>query len=226
MIMDLHNHTIFSYDGQNSPEQVIENAINNGIDVIGITDHQFSIGPRIGEYIDKLLECKKRYAREITVLAGLEIGTRPRPDDLITYDIQKLDYVLFESLDDYRAMDFFEFVSWRHRFDCPVGLAHCDIFAMSEMYGMDMTKVLRDENIFWELNTSGNYNCYYDFLTNKGKRDAIRRACVGVSIGSDTHALYEYRLAQLVRANELVEAEGFKKPFNMVTESDISTKSV
>ena len=215
MIMDLHNHTIYSYDGQNSPEQIIENAINNGIDVIGITDHQFSIGSRIGEYIDKLLECKDKYAKDIKVLAGLEIGTRPRPDDLFTYDIQKLDYVLFESLDDYRAMDFFEFVSWRHRFDCPVGLAHCDIFAMGEMYGADMTKVLRDEDIFWELNTSGNYNCYYDFLTNKSKRDAIRRAGIGVSIGSDTHALYEYRFAQLVRANELVESEGFKTPFNM-----------
>ena len=215
MIMDLHNHTTYSYDGQNSPEQIIENAINNGIDVIGITDHQFSIGSPIGEYIDKLLECKEKYAKDIKVLAGLEIGTRPRPDDLLTYDIQKLDYVLFESLDDYRAMDFFEFVSWRHRFDCPVGLAHCDIFAMGEMYGADMTKVLRDEDIFWELNTSGNYNCYYDFLTNKSKRDAIRRAGIGVSIGSDTHAIYEYRLTQLVRANELVEAEGFKKPFNM-----------
>ena len=28
MIMDLHNHTIYSYDGQNSPEQIIENAIS------------------------------------------------------------------------------------------------------------------------------------------------------------------------------------------------------
>lgn len=215
MIMDLHNHTVFSYDGQNSPEQIIENAIAHGVDVIGITDHQFSIGQRIGGYINKLNECKAQYAGQIKVLAGLEIGTRPRPDDLLTHDLEGIDYVLFESLDDYRAMDFFEFTSWRHRFNCPVGLAHCDIFKMGEMYGVDMPAVLKKENIFWELNTSGNYSCYYDFLTNKGKRDAIRRAGLGVSVGSDTHALYEYRPSQLRRANELVEAEGFMKPFQM-----------
>ena len=213
--MDLHNHTVFSYDGQNSPEQIIENAIEHGVDVVGITDHQFSIGSGIGEYIKRLSDCKAKYAGRIRVLSGLEIGTRPRPDDLFTQDISWLDYVLFESLDDYRATDFFEFVSWRHRFGCPVGLAHCDIFKMSGMYGVDMPAVLKKENIFWELNTSGNYSCYYDFLTNRQKRDALRSAGVGVSVGSDTHALYEYRHPQLIRANELLESEGFLKPFNI-----------
>lgn len=42
--VDLHNHTKFSYDGSNTPEEIIENAIRHGVDVIGITDHQFSIG--------------------------------------------------------------------------------------------------------------------------------------------------------------------------------------
>ena len=215
MRMDLHNHTVYSYDGQNSPEQMIENAIENGIDVVGITDHQFSIGGGMSGYIKRLGECKEKYAGKIKVLAGLEIGTRPRPDDLFTQDIRGLDYVLFESLDDYRAMDFFEFTSWRHRFDCPVGLAHCDIFKMGELYGVDMPAVLKRENIFWELNTSGNYSCYYDFLTNRKKRDALRSVGVGVSVGSDTHALCEYRLPQLIRANDLLEAEGFLKPFNI-----------
>lgn len=41
--VDLHNHTKFSYDGSNTPEEIIENAIRHGVDVIGITDHQFSI---------------------------------------------------------------------------------------------------------------------------------------------------------------------------------------
>ena len=145
--MDLHNHTVYSYDGQNSPEQIIENAIEHGVDAVGITDHQFSIGSGIGEYIKRLSDCKAEYAGRIRVLAGLEIGTRPRPDDLFTQDISGLDYVLFESLDDYRAMDFFEFVSWRHRFGCPVGLAHCDIFKMGGMYGVDMPAVLKKENL-------------------------------------------------------------------------------
>lgn len=213
MIMDLHNHTTFSYDGKNTPEEIIENAIEHGVDVIGITDHQFSIGYGIRSYVKKLLECKAKYDGFIKVLAGLEIGTRPRPDELFTYDIAELDFVLFESLDDYRAMDFFEFMQWRHRFDCPVGLAHCDIFEMGERYGVDMTEELKRNKIFWELNTSGNYNCYYDFLTNASKREAIRRAGIGVSIGSDTHSTDEYRFKQLKRANELVAQNGFKLPF-------------
>ena len=41
--------------------------------------------------------------------------------------------------------------------------AMSDIFAMGERYGLDMTEVLKNENMFWELNTSGNYDYYYDY---------------------------------------------------------------
>lgn len=215
MIMDLHNHTFYSYDGVDSPECVIENAIKNGVDAVGITDHQFSIGRDIGRYVERLLECKRKYAGQIRVLAGLEIGTRPSPNDLLTYDTDKLDYVLFESLDDWRAMDFYEFIAWRRRFKCPSGLAHCDIFALSERYGLDIPSILKKENIFWELNTSGNYNYYYDFLTNSAKRTAVKNAGIKVSVGSDTHSVAEYRRKQLIRANELVSELGLTRPFNI-----------
>ena len=58
--VDLHNHTKFSYDGSNTPEEIIENAIRHGVDVIGITDHQFSIGenlPIYYEYKDNVYLC-------------------------------------------------------------------------------------------------------------------------------------------------------------------------
>lgn len=213
MIMDLHNHTIFSYDGSNTPEQIIENAIKCGFDAVGITDHQFTIKNRIGEYIDRLTECKEKYASQIKVLAGLEVGMNPRPTDLFADDTKGLDYVIFERMDKDAGTDFYEFLPWRHMFDCPVGLAHCDVFKLSERYGKDMLKVLRDENIFWELNTSGNYNYYYDFLTNESKRNAIKQAKIGVSIGSDTHAVCEFRKGQIIRANELVTEMGLPLPF-------------
>ena len=44
---DLHNHTRFSYDGSNTPEEIKENALSNGIELVGITDHQFSFGSDI-----------------------------------------------------------------------------------------------------------------------------------------------------------------------------------
>ena len=213
MIMDLHNHTVFSYDGRNTPEEIIENAIDNGIDVVGITDHQFSIGTGLDVYKNRISRCAAKYSRYIRVLTGLEIGTRPRPDDLLSYDLDGVDYILFESLDDYRAMDLFEFVRWRQRFSCPVGLAHCDIFAMSERYGLDMTEVLRTEDIFWEINTSGNYPYYYDFLTNSAKREKVRRSGIGVSIGSDTHDISSgFRARQLRSANELAAETGLNVP--------------
>lgn len=203
---DLHNHTIFSYDGTNTPEEIIENAIAHGIDVIGISDHQFSIGKSLDEYKRRLFECKRKYAGKIKVLCSLEIGTRPAPDDLDPRDTDNLDYVLFESLDDERAMDLYEFLKWRRSFRCKCGLAHCDIFRMGERYNTDMLKLMKQHNLFWELNISGNYDYYYDFLTNAKKREAVKQSGVTMSVGSDTHWIEEYRFRPLRRANELVRA--------------------
>lgn len=214
MIMDLHNHTVYSYDGSNSPEQIIENAITVGFDIVGITDHQFTIQNRLGEYIERLAECKRKYSSQIKVLAGLEISMQPRPNGLFAADTDGLDYVIFERLDRCNAADFYEFLAFRRRYNCPVGLAHCDVFKLSEQYGIDILSVMKDEEIFWELNTSGNYNYYYDFLTNAKKREAVCRSGVGVSVGSDTHAIFEFRKKQIVRANQLREELGLPLPFD------------
>lgn len=205
-IIDLHNHTTFSYDGKNTPEAIIQNAIAHNVDVIGITDHQFTIRQDLEYYISYLKYCKKKYSGQIQVLLGLEIGTRPAPSDLLASSCAQLDYVLFECLDDSqdRAMDLFEFLEWSRMFQCRKGLAHTDIFALGEKYGLDMIKTMRKYNLFWELNTSGNYTYYYDFLTSQKKREAIQRSGLQMSIGSDTHSIDEYRFKQLKRANELL----------------------
>lgn len=210
--VDLHNHTIFSYDGSNTPEEIIENAISHSVDVIGITDHQFTINEKLPEYFEYISHCKIKYRDKIKVLCGLEIGTRPRPVNLQAAASQQFDYVLFESLDDTRAMDFYEFLEWRRLFTCKVGLAHIDIFKLSERYGADMIKILKDNDIFWELNVSGNYDYYYDFLTNDKKQQIIRDSKITVSIGSDTHWIEEYRFKQLRKANELMQKLGNPLP--------------
>lgn len=215
MIMDLHNHTIHSYDGSNTPEEIIENAIKNGIEVVGICDHQFTVRDHLEEYTEHIYMCKEKYAQYIKVLVGLEIGMAPKPSDLLVSDANKLDYVLFERLDRQAATDLFEFLQWRKLFKCPVGLAHCDVFKMSERYGVDMLDIMYRENIFWELNTSGNYDYYYDFLTNHNKRETIKCSGVGVSVGSDTHAVFEFRKKQILKANELVGQLGLPLPFEL-----------
>ena len=210
--VDLHNHTVFSYDGSNTPEEIIENAVSCGVDVIGITDHQFSIGENLPTYYRYIRHCRLKYADKIRVLCGLEIGTRPAPSESLPRATEMFDYVLFESLDDERAMDFYEFLEWRRLFKCKVGLAHADIFKLGERYGMDILKVMRDNDIFWELNTSGNYIYYYDFLTNEKKQRAVKESGIPVSVGSDTHAVNEYRKKQVRRANELLQKLGIPLP--------------
>ena len=205
---DLHNHTTYSYDGSNSPEEIIENAIAHSVDVIGITDHQFSIGGNLNKYFEHINICKARYADEIKVLCGLEIGTRPAPQDFPASNADFLDYVIFESLDSTTAMDFYEFLEWQRLFKCKKGLAHTDIFDLSQRYGIDVVEVMKQNNLFWELNVSGNYTYYYDFLTNEKKREIIKKSGITISIGSDTHWIEEYRFRQLRRANELIGESG------------------
>lgn len=211
-VVDLHNHTVYSYDGSNTPEEVIENAIRYGIDAVGITDHQFSICENLPYYFAHLQWCKQRYRDKIHVLCGLEIGTRPKPSDLLAAAAMNFDYVLFESLDHSRGMDLFEFFEWRRLFDCKAGLAHTDIFALSQRYGVDLLQRMKQENLFWELNTSGNYNYYYDFLTNPKKRQQVSQSGIEVSIGSDTHCLAEYNIHKIRRANCLVRELGNPLP--------------
>lgn len=202
-IIDLHNHTKFSYDGQNTAREIIENAVAGGVDVIAITDHQFSIGTRIGEYIGEINALKAEFEGRIKVLCGLEIGTRPKPSDLPPKISGMLDFCLFESLDSKNGMDIYEFLEWNRQFLCPTGLAHTDIFGLSKRYRIDILKVLKRENIFWEINFSGNYDYYFDFITNKQKQNAIKESKIAISIGSDTHWTGDFDKKRLVQANEL-----------------------
>ncbi len=209
MIIDLHNHTYFSYDGCDSPERIVENAISCGIGAVGICDHQFTDGFNVDKYIRELRTVKEKYKGKCNVKIGLEVGTRPKPDNLFAKSVsRKLDYCLFESLDSEKGMDFYEFLAWRKLFSCPVGLAHTDIFALGERYGVDILKILTEEDIFWEINTSGNYSYYYDFITNKNKQALVKTSGIVLSIGSDTHRCSEFNVKKLVSVNELVNELG------------------
>lgn len=207
-IVDLHHHTTYSYDGSSTPDEVIQNAIAHGVSVLGITDHQFSIGTSLYTYVREIRALQRKYQDHIRVLCGLEIGTRPAPNDFLTSSSEDLDYCLFESLDHPKGMDFYEFLEWQRQFRCPRGLAHTDIFRLQERYGADILQIMREENLFWELNTSGNYIYYYDFLTNQKKQKKVQKSGIRMSIGSDTHWVGEYSFSRLTRANQFVSDLG------------------
>lgn len=76
---DLHTHTLFS-DGQNTPEEMIQAAIEKGLDTIGISDHSYTFFDesycmarnRIPEYRQIIAELKEKYSSQIKVLCGIE----------------------------------------------------------------------------------------------------------------------------------------------------------
>ena len=60
MLVDLHMHTVYS-DGVYSPSDVVAMAINSGVDVISITDHD-----TIDAYTDELYSYAKSKNIKIT----------------------------------------------------------------------------------------------------------------------------------------------------------------
>ena len=65
MKIDLHIHTKFSWDGFSSPREVVDAAIQKGIDCICITDHN--------EIKGAIEAMKYGFDKNILVLPGIEI---------------------------------------------------------------------------------------------------------------------------------------------------------
>lgn len=211
-LSDLHNHTTYSYDGECAPEEIVENALRYKLDAVGITDHQFSFPDRLFMYHSHISLLKKQYKGRIRVLEGLEIGTRPRPRDLITTVLSDFDYVLFESLDHEKGMDLYEFLEWRRLFECKVGFAHTDIFALEKRYGIDMLDIMKKERIFWEWNLSGHYPYFERFVRSPELISRVAKSGIEISIGSDVHQLSNFRYDRLAAAHELREVMGNPLP--------------
>lgn len=87
MKSDFHMHTGFSTDSESTPEQMIEGAIQKGLQTICITDHQDIDFPEhvsltgfrldFDEYFKKLRELQLKYKNQIEVLIGVEFGLQP-----------------------------------------------------------------------------------------------------------------------------------------------------
>lgn len=79
ILQNLHTHTIFD-DGKNTPEQMIQAALDAGLDSVGISVHSplpFNNdwcvpSDRVGLYIDEMSRLKKLFGGKITVYTGIE----------------------------------------------------------------------------------------------------------------------------------------------------------
>lgn len=176
MIQDLHSHTYYSFCGADTPEQVVETAIAGGIEMLGITDHNYGIGyartdvffsttaeitdnyqQTLKRYFDHISLLRDKYAEKIEILRGIEVctlnqGRLPLPESA---DISFFDYCLIENLDNENSVTKGDLFAFAKRCGCPVGVAHTDLFAHIHRLQLDPLsyfKKMADHNIFWEMN--------------------------------------------------------------------------
>ena len=82
MLSDCHMHTRYSADSDAEPEKMIQSAVAHGLEAICFTDHEdiglFQEGKEwvidTKAYFEELGRLKQRYARQIDVRIGIEMG--------------------------------------------------------------------------------------------------------------------------------------------------------
>ncbi len=189
MIQDLHAHTYYSFDSIDCPERVIERAIADGIQQLGISDHNYGVGcarkefcwdqgtrltadygQTLRRYYDHITLLKEKYAKKIRLLCGIEICTLQGKDDYALphlADVSFFDYALIENLDHPTSITNGDIFSFAKRCGCPVGIAHTDLFAFISSIGEEPHRYFRkmaENGIFWELNV--NYDSIHSFKTH------------------------------------------------------------
>lgn len=179
MIQDLHSHSYYSFCGRDTPETLVEAAINGGIQLFGITDHNYGIGCArpdvfnaqtveivsdyhltLKRYFDHINLIKEKYEPQIQVLRGIEVsvynkGRFPIP---LQTDLSYFDYCLVEHLDHPEGnvinSDIFAF---SRKAGCPVGIAHTDMFTFIRKLGVEPLAYftqMAQAGIFWEMNVN------------------------------------------------------------------------
>ncbi|MBQ1210996.1 MAG: PHP domain-containing protein [Clostridia bacterium] len=208
-IMDIHSHTYYSRCGRDQFEQIIEAAIDGGVELFGISDHNYGVGDRIEEYRAKQAEMREKYKDRIRVLSGFEICTLKDPALVgYTYDyplsrLEGFDYVLVENIHDERSVWGLDLPEMRKDFPCRVGIAHTDLIGLARQLGEDPTAFLRrfaEKDIFWEMNVSydsiHNYREHAYVLRLKEseeEQEMVRRSGIRLSVGFDGHRVEDYR---------------------------------
>jgi histidinol phosphatase-like PHP family hydrolase len=200
-MMSLHNHTNFS-DGTWSPAEVMEAAAAMRLKAVGITDHFAAthvnaVMPEyLANYVAKVKEAATQYAGRIDVFVGAELHAsqdRTVFEQVDLAALAQLDFLVVEYVGDESrgGMPFWEFIEFRKRIPCPVGLAHTDVaLTMGHVEARELAELLKMERIFLELNTNKQYSRlgkqFYRHWPELFRE--IGRAEGELSIGTDVHS--------------------------------------
>ncbi len=223
--MNLHNHTEFS-DGSFSADDIVNFAINSGLDMIGISDHFFTskifwdysyqewIEVNWGRYLLMLENVTSWFShKKIRILKGIEIDSceerlQVKLESLPWKDINgRLDYVLVEYVGETHigGMKLEDLGRIRELCQIPIILAHPDIDFLKLALPLDKVfGILRQYDIALEIPAGYRNQWFWNNNDPKLLQDLT------LSIGSDTHddlaqAGDIYRTLEFLQKNNLAD---------------------
>lgn len=217
MYFDLHNHSEHSRDAQDSIEKIVLNGIECGLDCVGISDHNYWITGHFDDELNEINDVRAKYSDKINVLRGMEVSFL-RPDGIDPKTLDGYDYVLLEYFVQ-AGVDFERVCKFADLFPCRVGLAHIDIFEYSEKNNVDALAMMAKHDIFWELNV--NFDTIHAhreheyckrFKTDSAQQNRIKELGIELSVGFDTHALYDYDSERVKSMCDFIDSCGFNVP--------------
>ena len=219
--IDIHTHTYYSHCGKDDPHDLICKAIEHGVSLLGICDHNYGIADRKAEYLEKMRNLAKQYQPQIKILCGIEIATVPHHyEQGIEQDIQAYDYCLIEHIDYPDSIAGDDLFAFCKRMGILCGIAHTDLFGYCDARGYDYQTFfskMAENRIFWEMNVSYDSvhkykeNQYvYDFVNDEKKLEIIRASKIVVSVGSDCHRCEEYNGFRLHEMYGFLKKQGIR----------------
>lgn len=121
-IVDLHTHSIFSFDGNDSCDALCKSAVKKGIRILAITDHcdidgkDMNVDELCSSQITEISKMQKKYKENLCVFKGLEIGQGIYRKELTekVYNTYDYDFVLgslhnLENMEDFYFLDYSSF---------------------------------------------------------------------------------------------------------------------
>ena len=121
-IADLHTHSIFSFDGNDSCDELCKSAIDKGAKVLAITDHcdidgrDLDVDGLCSAQFDEVSKMQDKYKDRLCVLKGLEIGQGIYRKELTekVYRTYDYDFILgslhnLENMEDFFFLDYSQF---------------------------------------------------------------------------------------------------------------------
>lgn len=220
-VFDIHSHTRYSFCGRDDPQLLLDTAVENGIRLFGICDHNYGIGKRKAEYLQVMRQLATDNRDRIRLLVGIEIATIPANYDITEpAEIADYDYCLIEHITQDESLVGGDLFGFAEKLGIRCGIAHTDMFAYCDKYGYAYHAFFSEmarRGIFWEMNVSYDSIHRYrehpyvqDFLSDPAKQAILRETGVPISVGFDGHRCEDYDGRRVHRIYDFLRENGFR----------------